>query len=190
MANLYTIPGITDAEVVKLKEKRYATSDALWEKLGEDKMGTLKQIADTTGISADRLAKLLAADVEQGAPSLRGRFFQRHWMDLAIAVAAVLLFCGLFLWRQPSAADELAGLSLIRVPLKQVPADATRKTPYHATLFESLRTAGEPVLEEVTVVEIDQGNTPAATLAVKSAQVTRIGRLLGTADLYISQPAR
>lgn len=190
MANLYSIPGITDAEVVKLKAQGYATREALWTKLGEDKKGTLQKLAQDTDISANRLAKLLAADVEKDAPSVRGRFFRPHWMDFSIAVAAAFLLWGLFLWRNPVAADKLSGLSLIRVPLKQSPADATRKTPYHASLIESPRAAGETALEEVTVVEIDQGQAPTATLAVKPEQVSRIGRLLGTADLYISQPVR
>ena len=74
--------------------------------------------------------------------------------------------------------------------LKQLPADATRKTPYHALLIESLRATGEPMLEEVTVMEIDQGQVPSAALAVKPEQAPRIGRLLGTADLYILQRAQ
>ena len=190
MADLYSIPGITDADVAKFKEKGYATSEALWEKLREDKKGTLQELANHMGIPADRLAKLLAVDVALDAPSVWGGFIRRHWADLSVAVTAVLLFWGLFFWREPVAPDKLAGLSLIRVPLKQLPADATRKTPYRATLIQSPRATGEPVLEEVTVVEIDQAQVPSAALAVKPEQAPRIGRLLGTADLYILQRAQ
>ena len=82
MADLYSIPGITDTDVAKIKMQGYNTSEALWKKLGEDKKGTLQELADTTGISADRLAKLLAADVAQEAASVAGGFFRRQRWSL------------------------------------------------------------------------------------------------------------
>jgi hypothetical protein len=185
MANLYSIPGITDVEVENLKVAGYARTEALWSKLAEDKKDTLKDLAIAAGLSAARLATLLAADVARNAPSVDGSIVRRHWIDLSIAVAAVLLLWALLIWR-PVLPGKTA-LTLFRVSLKQTPADAARKTPYSAILVASPHAAAEPVLEEVTVVEVHQGLAPTATLALKEEQVRHIGRLLGSADLYLLQ---
>jgi hypothetical protein len=186
MADLYSIPGITDAEADNLRTAGYLTTDALWAKLAEDKKGTLEDLASAVGFSATRLAALLAADVGRKASAVEGGGIRRHWLDIMVAAAVILLVWALFVWR--GAVPDKAGLTLLRVPLKQLPADGTRKTPYPATLVASPHAAAEPELEEVTVVEIQKEKDPAATLELKPEQVRHIGRLLGTADFYLAQP--
>jgi len=189
MANAYPGSDITDDEIIKLARAGYPTIKALWAKLAEDKYekDVLNDLAATTGIAAARIAGLLAADAKRNAPASKGGFVSRHWIDLSIAVASVVLVSLLFLRHEPVHVAKLAGFARVRVSLKQLPADATRKTPYSATLVASPRVAGEPLLEDVTVVEIEQGQSPAAVVALDPEQVRRLGRLLGSADLYVTQ---
>src|SRR5713226_6676578 len=145
MADLYSIPGITDAEAAKLRAAGYATAEALWAKLGEDKKGTLEGLASATGFSAARLASLFAADVKRNYHVVEGGVVRRHWLDLSVATAAIILLWALFLWRGALISPD--PVLRLRVPLKQLPADANRITPYPATLVASARTAAEPQLE-------------------------------------------
>jgi hypothetical protein len=187
MPDLFSIPGIKDAEVARLKAAGFVTTDALWEKLAKDEKGTLERTAIDTGLTAARLASLLGADIQRDASTVQGGFVRRHWIDLSIVTTVVVLLWAFFLQPVRHSAGKLPGLVVMRVPLKQLPADAGRRTPYHATLIASPRTIGEPMLQEVEVLEIFPGQTPAASVAVGPEQMQALGRLLGSSNLYLFQ---
>jgi hypothetical protein len=188
MGKLRSIPGITGHEVDKLKNAGYPTSDALWKKLAEDERGTLDALAAATGLSSARLTELLSAEVARNRRIVDGGFVGRHWLDLSVAASILLLLWALFVWHgSPAPPDNPVW---VRLALKQLPADPNRKTPYPATLVVTPHTAGEPLVEEVTVIEVFPGQAPAATVAIGSGEVFKIGRLLGTSDLYLVQPPK
>jgi hypothetical protein len=189
MKDLYSIPGITDEEVNKLNRSGYATAEALWTELAKDNKGTLENLAGATGFSSARLTELLAADVARNGKIVRGGIVARHWLDLVLAGGIALLLWALFVWHGllPSVASNPVW---VRLALKQLPADPNRKTPYRATLVVSAHTAAEPVVEPVTVIQVFPEQVPAATVALEASDVSRIGRLLGTADVYLLQPPK
>lgn len=188
MSSLYSIKDIADADVERLKAAGYQTTESLWNKLGEDQPDTLTSLASATGIPAGKLAALLAADIAQEAPFVEGGFVRRHWIDLVLAAAAVLLIWAVFLWRGAPNVANGAGEVVLRVPLKEVPATSLRKPPYRATLAFSPRSSGEAVLEDVTVMAVHEGATPAATITLRTDRARSLSRLLGSADLYLWQP--
>jgi hypothetical protein len=182
MTSLYSIPGITDTEVKDLKAKGYLTAEGLWADLKDNRKGALKDLADHTGLCASRLAKLLSADIAREGAGVHGSFVSRHWLDLAVVLAAILLLWGAhFGLRHPTVATA-EKLVVLRVTLKEVPADPS-KIFGRTTLLASPHGAGDPVEEEVSVDEFYPGEHPAAKVVLTPKQLRRLGRVVGNADL-------
>ena len=98
MADLYSIPGITDDEVRQIQAQGYESTDDVWKRLAEDKVDTLADLARRTGLPPSRLAALLGALVQRDARPLNGGFLHRHWMDLAVLGGIALLVWAMFFW--------------------------------------------------------------------------------------------
>lgn len=185
MAGVDFLPGITKEEVTKLKALKYNSSDDVWNKLSEDKAGTLNGLAGSVGIDAPRLVFLLAADIETNTAAIQGGFTRRHWIDLSVVLVVVILLFAL--WRSPISPTQSPTLSLLRLPLTELPSDPTRKTPYRAILIASPRSTAEPFLEEVTVIELQKEKAPVVSVELRQEQIRRIAQVLGTADFYLLQ---
>ena len=182
MPDVDSIPGITDAEITTLRNASFTSTQDLWARLAEDKAGALDGLAAATGLSTDRLVTLLGADLMRHYSQVRGGLLRRHWLDYAAVAVVLLLAWAVFIWRP---AIQEPRLERLRVQLKQMPADAARKTPYRANLVAAGRSAAEPVIEEVTGVEVQKDSV--ATLELEGDQLHKISRLLGTSDFYLAQ---
>lgn len=91
MTDITKIPGVSEAEVTSLWKQGIKNTDDFWLKVGQDYDANLQVLANTTGISKDRLADILAESLVYQQASGETNWLKRHRVQVLGLVLLLVL---------------------------------------------------------------------------------------------------